>query len=159
MKRAIGYCERNACTAYLKGVFLLNHGDRFYCPQCREQGFIEKETHTDWSWRDGSEVYKTVRVHFNFNPASRSYMEIAIVDIPELPTGSMAEIHSPLIKTEKRALKVAEAALCALNSGIKDGGHNEIVLDMDKPNYPAQLAKLEELLNERERRVSNALRR
>jgi len=35
MKRGVGYCENTDCEDYAKGVFLLNHGDTFYCPRCR----------------------------------------------------------------------------------------------------------------------------
>ena len=36
MKRGVGYCENTDCEDYAKGVFLLNHGDTFYCPRCRQ---------------------------------------------------------------------------------------------------------------------------
>ena len=38
MKRGVGYCENTDCEDYAKGVFLLNHGDTFYCPRCRQLG-------------------------------------------------------------------------------------------------------------------------
>ena len=38
MKRGVGYCENTECEDYAKGVFLLNHGDTFYCPRCRQLG-------------------------------------------------------------------------------------------------------------------------
>ena len=43
MKRGVGYCENTECEDYAKGVFLLNHGDTFYCPRCRQLGKVEKE--------------------------------------------------------------------------------------------------------------------
>jgi len=43
MKRGVGYCENTDCEDYAKGVFLLNHGDTFYCPRCRQLGKVEKE--------------------------------------------------------------------------------------------------------------------
>ena len=36
MKRGVGYCENTDCEDYAKGVFLLNHGDTFYCPRCQK---------------------------------------------------------------------------------------------------------------------------
>ena len=42
MKRGVGYCENTECEDYAKGVFLLNHGDTFYCPRCRQLGKVEK---------------------------------------------------------------------------------------------------------------------
>ena len=48
MRRGVGYCESTQCEDYVKGVFLLNHGDTFYCPRCRQLGKIENEVFT---WR------------------------------------------------------------------------------------------------------------
>ena len=49
MRRAVGYCENigsrehGGCEDFGKGVFLLNHGDTFYCPRCREIGLVVTE--------------------------------------------------------------------------------------------------------------------
>ena len=156
-KRAVGYCTNNQCENFLKGTFLLNHGDTFYCPHCRMLGFVERER-----WLDSDDqVYKTVRVHFNFNPGNKRYMEIAIVDVNELKYGGMYELYSPLIRTEQRALKIAETTLCLLNSGMKNSDgqlSNELIMDVDNGDWDAQILKLERLLEERERRVGEAIR-
>ena len=156
MRRGCGYCDNEDCIDYLKGVFLLKHGSLFYCPKCRERGFISEEIRVDYG--TPNEVYKTVRVHFGFNPASRTHTEIGVVDIPELRLGGLYEIYSPLIRTEKRALQLAEVTLCALNSGVVDEEPGITVLNIDRDDWHTQLEKLEVLLGERERRVANALR-
>lgn len=158
MKRGVGYCDNVECEDFLKGTFLLNHGEAWYCPRCRVLGFSEPE-HRETSALPGNPdtVYKTVRVHFNYEPTNRRYKEIGIVDINELKTGDVYDLYSPLIKTEQRALKVAQATMCALNSGSEAGMQNEHVIDISDPNWAASLHTLEVALCERDRRLSKAM--
>ncbi len=119
MKRGVGFCthvgssESNGCEDYAKGVFLLNHGNIFYCPRCRNQGMLVSEHgHAE---KNGDAPFKEVRVEFNYNPVAERFTEIAIVrDESVWGTGSTYTLLSPLIKTEKRALKVAESLLANL---------------------------------------------
>jgi hypothetical protein len=76
MKRGVGYCENTDCEDYAKGVFLLNHGDTFYCPRCRQLGKVEKER---GFYTGNSDIFKEVRVEYNFDPINGIYREIAIV--------------------------------------------------------------------------------
>ncbi len=113
IKRAVGYCEEVGCEEYAKGVFLLNHGDTFYCPRCRNKGSVvlERGIHSS---KDGVS-FKEVRVEFNYDPINRRFKEIGIVrDESIWGSGNIYTLLSPLIKTEKRALKVAEAILANL---------------------------------------------
>jgi ribosomal protein S27AE len=113
MKRAVGYCQEDQCEDYCKGVFLLNHGNKFNCPRCREQGYVEPER---GSYEGASLVFKEVRVEHNYCAMSKTYSQIAIVRDESLwGTCSTYVLHSPLIKTEKRALCVAEGILSNLN--------------------------------------------
>jgi ribosomal protein S27AE len=120
MNRAVGYCKNVECDDYSKGVFLLNHGDRFYCPRCRELGFVEGER---GHYSGDTPVFKEVRVEFNYDPIENKYREIGIVRDESLwGKCSTYTLVSPLIKTEKRALKVAESILANLNRfGIGNG--------------------------------------
>jgi len=119
MKRGVGYCENTDCEDYAKGVFLLNHGDTFYCPRCRQLGKVEKER---GFYTGNSDIFKEVRVEYNFDPINGVYREIAIVRDESLwGRNNVYTLQSPLIKTEKRALKVAEAIL------------TEIILSFDDP--------------------------
>lgn len=117
MKRGVGYCMNTgsgeeSCEDYAKGVFLLNHGDKFSCPRCRVWGMVVKEAGFS---DDPSGVFKEVRVEYNYDPIQTRYREIAIVrDDSIWGPSSTYTLLSPLIKTEKRALKVAEAILANL---------------------------------------------
>jgi ribosomal protein S27AE len=137
MKRGVGYCENTECEDYAKGVFLLNHGDTFYCPRCRQLGKVEKER---GFYTGNSDIFKEVRVEYNFDPIHGIYREIAIVRDESLwGRNNVYTLQSPLIKTEKRALKVAEAILANLNRyrGLVSGDDiprtTEIILSFDEP--------------------------
>ncbi len=136
MKRGVGYCENTDCEDYAKGVFLLNHGDTFYCPRCRQLGKVEKER---GFYTGNSDIFKEVRVEYNFDPINGIYREIAIVRDESLwGRNNVYTLQSPLIKTEKRALKVAEAILANLNRyrGLLNGDDiprtTEIILSFDE---------------------------
>ena len=150
MRRGVGYCESTQCEDYVKGVFLLNHGDTFYCPRCRQLGKIENER---GFYSGYSDVFKEVRVEYNFDPINNVYREIAIVRDESLwGRNNVYTLQSPLIKTEKRALKVAEAILANLNRyrGLMDGDDiprtTEIILsfDDDFTEFQRKLQKLAE---------------
>jgi hypothetical protein len=113
MKRGVGYCEDSACEEHARGVFLLNHEGAFYCPTCRKCGRVESER----GFHTGSaDVFKEVRVEYNFDPITATYRDIAIVqDVSLWGRNNVYTLQSPLIRTEKRALKVAEAILANLN--------------------------------------------
>ncbi len=137
MKRGVGYCENTDCEDYAKGVFLLNHVDTFYCPRCRQLGKVEKER---GFYTGNSDIFKEVRVEYNFDPINGVYREIAIVRDESLwGRNNVYTLQSPLIKTEKRALKVAEAILANLNRyrGLLNGDDiprtTEIILSFDDP--------------------------
>jgi ribosomal protein S27AE len=137
LKRGVGYCENVNCEDFSKGVFLLNHGDTFYCPRCRAQGSVEKER---GHYTGNSEIFKEVRVEYNYDPTQKRYCEIAIVrDESMWGRCNVYTLHTPLVKTEKRALKIAEAILSNLNrySGVlgEDGvpRTTEIVISFDEP--------------------------
>jgi hypothetical protein len=139
MRRAVGYCQNTDCEDYAKGVFLLNHGPVFYCPRCRNIGEVVDEV---GSYTGNSEIFKEVRVEYNYDPIHRVYREVAIIrDDGIWGQHNVYTLTSPLIKTERRALKVAEAMLSSLNTyhgfiGAANGElprTNEHILDMDKP--------------------------
>jgi hypothetical protein len=150
MKRAVGYCENTDCEDFAKGVFLLNHGNTFFCPRCREEGNTKPEV---GSYTGGTDVFKEVRVEYNYDPLNDKYREIAIVRDESLwGTCNVYTLKSPLIKTEKRGLKVAEAILANLNRyrGLLDGDGiprtTEWLLSFDDPTeeFNSKLLKLRE---------------
>lgn len=120
MKRGIGYCSHTECEDYAKGVFLLNHGPDFFCPRCSRKGWTESER---MSYTQVSDIFKEVRLEYNFDPLTGKYRELAIVrDEALVGTHNVYTLFSPLIKTEKRALKTAEAILANLSrvEGMED---------------------------------------
>ncbi len=148
MKRGVGYCESASCEDYSKGVFLLNHDDTFYCPRCRHAGKVEQER---GFYTGSANIFKEVRVEYNYDSIHNVYRETAIVrDESLLGRGNIYTLQSPLIKTEKRALKVAESILANLNRyrGITKGDEiprtTEIVLSFDEPRdvFKAKLLDL-----------------
>ena len=85
-----------------------------------------------------SDIFKEVRVEYNFDPIHAIYREIAIVRDESLwGRNNVYTLQSPLIKTEKRALKVAEAILANLKRyrGLLAGDEiprtTEIILSFD----------------------------
>jgi hypothetical protein len=103
----------------------------------RQLGKVEKER---GFYTGNSDVFKEVRVEYNFDPVNGVYREIAIVRDESLwGRNNVYTLQSPLIKTEKRALKVAEAILANLNRyrGLLNGDEiprtTEIILSFDDP--------------------------
>ncbi len=147
-QRAIGYCENTGCEDYAQDVFLLNHGDTFYCPRCRMTGFVE---HERGAIVGTSHITKEVRVEFNYSPIERRYREIAIVrDESVWGRNNVYTLISSLIKTEKRAFAVAESILAVLNhnpNAMNDNGivrTTQTVLSFDLPfdKFSLQLAQI-----------------
>tara|TARA_R110000765_G_scaffold345189_3_gene435480 strand:- start:430 stop:774 length:345 start_codon:yes stop_codon:yes gene_type:complete len=61
------------------------------------------------------DIFKSVRVEFNYKSENDHYQEIAIVRDESLyGSHSTYTFSSPLVRTEKRALKIAEAILANL---------------------------------------------
>jgi len=113
LKRGVGYCNNTDCEDFAKGVFLLNHADNFHCPCCRVQGSVEQER---GHYVGIGEIFKEVRVEYNYDPITKTYREIAIIRDEAMGDHyNVYTLHSPLIKTERRALKVAEGLLATLN--------------------------------------------
>ena len=148
MRRGVGYCRDGGCEEFGRGVFLLNHEGDFDCPSCSRRGRVERERGT---YQLFGELFKEVRVEYGFDPAVGSYRDVAIVrDVSIWGRSNVYTLQSPLIRTEKRALKVAEAILANLNRCPKaalDGGipnTSEVVLSLDDPREEFSF-KLEQL--------------
>jgi hypothetical protein len=159
LKRAVGYCLNTNCASFAKGIFLLNQSKAFYCPQCRNLGFIVAEKSWIEDTNDG--LFKSVRVEFDYDPLNKKYRSIAVVEIPELKFGGTYFLQSPLVKTEKRALMIAETLINNINCyGAKgDILTKETVLSMDTSikEFRENCAKLEVTLETKARRIQNAL--
>lgn len=163
IKRSVGYCTAKECEDYMKGIFLLNHGDTFYCPRCKHLGFVEPESGRS---KGSLGIYKEVRIEYDYDPLQKKYRGLAIVRDESLwGECNVFYFQSPLIRTEKRALKVAEATLSNLN--IQDRPllpgelpyATEMVMsfDVSREQFAKEIGKLETRLeNEAFNRVRKA---
>ncbi len=136
MRRGVGYCKEKACEEFTRGVFLLNHEGEFQCGGCGRPGRIERERGCT---NGAGERFKEVRVEYNFDPLEGIYREVAIVqDVSLWGRARVYTLQSPLIRTEKRALKVAEAILANLNRNPEAAlrgeipSTSEVVLSLDQ---------------------------
>jgi hypothetical protein len=120
LRRAIGICRNHECEDYNKDVFLVNHGDFFTCPKCRKEGRYKLEVGETLN-RTSLDFYQ-VRVEFCYDPDSDSFKSIAIVTDESMPKegGNVYTLKSALIRTDKRALQVAEALLGNLMLATED---------------------------------------
>ena len=150
VQKAVGFCYNEFCDAKLKGTFLLNHGPRFYCPSCRAEG--ETVSETTEVIAGANSKWKEVRVEFDYDPVDRRFRAVAIVkDNSILGQGNKFLFKSPLVKTEKRALVMAESFLANLqnvnflNSGESVRANEKVIyFDSDKSRFMADLADLSE---------------
>lgn len=152
MKRGVGYCMDEECEEYTKGVFLLNHGPRYFCNRCRVEGIIEAEHGSEKL--PGDPIFREVRVNYDFDPIELRYRCTAIVrnDDIEVAERNVYTLSSPLIKTEKRGLKVAEATLSNLEYARLDGAmipkitEHIIQFDASSDEWKRQMEDLENRL-------------
>ena len=141
IKRSVGYCTNVECDEVFKGVFLMNHSSNvYYCGACRARGFVKDEIH---SALNNSTVYGKVVVEYNFDIVESRYRDMAAVIDESIPQKddrfNVYYLHSPLIKTEKRAIKVAEALLSFLfmnafvpMQGVGPRSTRETIIDMSR---------------------------
>lgn len=153
MKRSVGYCVHRGCPLYLQGAFLLNnHKKTFECPRCHREGDIEHES--GYAQND-KPIFKEVRLSFDYDPANCIYRTTAVI-IDESLTGIHNVYHytSPMIKTEKQALKSAESILATLNQMTELPGkdelpnwyENRLSWDVSSEDYEKQLVEWGESL-------------
>jgi hypothetical protein len=141
--RGCGYCTNPECSDYSKGVFLLDQSgsasDPYLCTGCRVQGFREYE-HAAPLVGDPKIVepgqFREVRLEYDFEPHGRIYKGLAIVIDNGIRRGRFFTFFSPLVRTEKRALYLAEKILGALQLGAKAdftvvGASTETVVSFD----------------------------
>jgi len=149
MIKAVGYCENLTCEDYVKGIFLLNqsHNTSFYCPRCRQRGFKETESRILNPGDVG--LWREVQFEYNFDPLTKLYTEKATVTDESLPlTAGWLLVKSPLVKTETRALKLAEGYLSALCfRGTADTSFETILdLNQTKEDFKKKLVEFERMV-------------
>jgi ribosomal protein S27AE len=114
MRRGVGYCTNIKCDEHAKACFLLNHGDKYTCGVCNKVGLYIEEKGT---FEGKSEHWKEVRVEFDYDPLQGIYRSVAIIiDNSLVGSHNVYTLRSPLIRTDKRASKVAENLLATLQA-------------------------------------------
>jgi hypothetical protein len=137
------YCTNADCDEAHKGIFVFGGGatNPRYCPSCRLKLFaVMESTHCE-----GQAPYREARVQFNFDAAELRFRGLALViDTTCSPDGGVFHLDTALIRTEKRALVVAESWLSKLqrfrvstDPGSK--APKETVLRIDEPDFSSQL--------------------
>lgn len=136
--RAVGYCTNLNCRSNHLGTFLLGDVERFNCASCRQWGKAVAE-HGEITDGKG-DTFKSVKVRFNYDSLNDHYREIAIVRNESLyGSHSTYTFSSPLVKTERRALKIAESILgnLTLNPAAAAEGQIlrtvETIITFDRP--------------------------
>jgi hypothetical protein len=112
VRHGIGYCENADCEGSDK-VILPNEAEVFLCESCGQSGKVEMER----GFLTGETgIIGEVRVEYDFDPRKGRYRATAIVRDESLPSGLDVYTRlSPLTRSEKLALGLAQALLLQLN--------------------------------------------
>lgn len=115
------------CEDLGKGVFVMGGDAKPLCRAChRPMEYIRESCTTSGD----SPIFREVRVEFQYDPLQRRYRGVAIVRAESIWKGSVYTLYSPLVKTDKRALALAESLLGALvTSGTLSNDARQTVLD------------------------------
>lgn len=141
IERGTGYCENPHCEDCYKGRYLWLHEGDFFCPICQKKGQAIGERGIPE--RKGAVPFAAVRIEFNYDPSSKRYKGLAVVqDESWLGKYGTYTLQTPLVHTEQRALKLAEIYLCVLNQGV--------YLNEDLSTPPRSHEKLLDLSKSRE---------
>lgn len=111
--KAVGYCTQESCGERYRGVFCINHNsDNFWCPACRQTGFLVTERVTV---KNENPLFGEVRVEWKYDPEYREYCGLTVVrrhfPIEWGTDFNVYTLYSPLIRTEKRSTNCATAVL------------------------------------------------
>lgn len=156
-ERGCGYCRNPDCEKFNRDTFLMGTiSPVFICPTCKQTGMAIKEVASVKCAKDI--VFSEVRVEYDYRPSLEpwihkgEYRALAIVrDESVGANGNVYYVRTPLIRTEKRALAVAEGLLGNLSQYplevIEDqigSRPRETIIDFDLPKteVKAKLAAL-----------------
>lgn len=156
-ERGVGYCRNNDCKKFNQDVFLFaNQVSHFNCGVCHTQGMVVKEV--GWPKDTENMVFSEVRIDFDYRPSLEPwvpegrYTQLAIVRDESCPNQNVYYLHSPVIRTDKRALATAESILGNLCQFPEDVLRNstfahrtkDTIIDFDLPTAEVK-AKLTEV--------------
>ena len=113
LKRSVTYCMNETCDQWIKPRFHLGPilDAELLCCKCAGNAVIVSESF-DYS---GGNPCRQVRVEFNYCPLDERYLGLVIVTNEDLLEGGVYTFKTPLLKTQRRALQVAEERLSNLS--------------------------------------------
>ncbi len=113
VRRGAAHCRTSDCFENEKLVALVPFALEFNCPRCGRPAAIEAEFGTGLG---SSRHYNEVRVYFGFDPATRTYTDLALAQDETLfGQHSAYAFFTPLVRERAEAERVASALLRKLN--------------------------------------------
>jgi hypothetical protein len=113
IRRGVAHCRTSGCWENEKLVALVPFALEFTCPRCGRPAAIEAEFGTGLG---SSQHYNEVRVYFGFDPATRTYTELAVSQDESLVGQHSAyAFFTPLVRERADAERVASTLLRKLN--------------------------------------------
>jgi hypothetical protein len=113
IRRGAAHCRTSGCWENEKIVALVPFAPEFICPRCGRAAAIEAEFGAGLGQ---SQHYNEVRVYFGFDPATRTYTEVALAQDESLVGQHSAyAFFTPLVRDRADAERVAKALLEKLN--------------------------------------------
>jgi hypothetical protein len=113
IRRGAAHCRTSNCFERERLVPLVPYVLEFTCPRCNRPAAIDAEFGTGLG---ASSHYNEVRVYFCFDPATRTYTEVARAEDPTLVGQHSAyAFFSPLVRERAEAERLAAALLAKLN--------------------------------------------
>jgi hypothetical protein len=140
MTRALGRCPNSSCQGYNKILFIPCTRDNYgkICSVCGRERDIVKEHSRKTDTHNG--VYRKVIVYSAYDFKEKIYRCQAIVEDEALEGGTL-EVWTPMVPTERKALKMAESLFAAINlTGTLTT--QPIVLDFEAEDFGTELLAL-----------------
>lgn len=167
--RGVLICNNPQCEEFQKQTFALLTGKERampllclghtgkstayeYAPKCgqKRELLLENEFYTL-----GTKLFRQVRVDWEYDVIERRYRNVAIVTDESLPQNAgIYTLQTPLVKTEKRALIVAENILSNLQrqhaaiESARVSAETVLRFDNSKEVFEEQLNRLSSILTE-----------
>ena len=113
IRRGAAHCRTSGCWEHARLVALVPFALEYTCPRCGRAAAIEAEFGTGLG---SSQHYNEVRVYFAFEPATRTYTEVALTqDETLVGQHSAYAFFTPLVRDRAEAERLAETLLRKLN--------------------------------------------
>ena len=140
--RGISVCLTNACDHFNRFHFIASKASMAYreCLGCKDKRRFVMESIEKFDTHNG--VYRKVTIHFGYNSTTAEYKSKAVIEDENLAEGGEVIAHTPLIphNHERKALKMAEAIYCSLNTtGEVSNMPHHLHIDWDRDAFKQEL--------------------